>query len=160
MVRSFDDYYWCERDAVARALPLTLRDTDLAGEAADEAMARAYQRWARQPLRQPGLLGLPSASTGPCPSGACAGARWPPPPLPMPTDPPTRPDPRAHVAAAIAALDVRQRAVAVCRFYLGMSEQETPDALGIRPATTKSRRRRATRHLATRLDHLRPEELR
>ena len=62
------------------------------------------------------------------------------------------------VLAALAALDVPQRAVVVCRFYLGLSELETASALGIRPGTAKSRLHRALRQLEVSLDHLRPEE--
>jgi RNA polymerase sigma-70 factor (ECF subfamily) len=60
------------------------------------------------------------------------------------------------VAAALADLDVRQRSVVICRFYLGLSEQETATALGIRPGTAKSRLHRAMRVLNARLAHLDP----
>lgn len=62
------------------------------------------------------------------------------------------------VLAALGELDVPQRSVVVCRFYLGLSELETAQALGIRPGTVKSRLHRALRRLEVRLDHLRPEE--
>jgi RNA polymerase sigma-70 factor (ECF subfamily) len=62
------------------------------------------------------------------------------------------------VVAAVARLGVRQRAVVVCRFYLGLSEAETADALGIRPGTAKSRLHRALRQLEVELAHLRPGE--
>ena len=42
---AFPDFYRTARDPVARALAITLGDRDLAVEAVDEAMARAYQRW-------------------------------------------------------------------------------------------------------------------
>jgi O-antigen ligase len=42
---SFEDFYLANRASVGRALALTLRDDDLARDAVDEAMARAYQRW-------------------------------------------------------------------------------------------------------------------
>ena len=42
---SFEDFYRTNRTSIGRALALTLRDTALAAEAIDEAMARAYQRW-------------------------------------------------------------------------------------------------------------------
>jgi RNA polymerase sigma-70 factor (ECF subfamily) len=62
------------------------------------------------------------------------------------------------VAAALADLDLPQRSVIVCRFYLGLSESETADALGIRPGTVKSRLHRALQRLQPRLAHLRFEE--
>lgn len=41
----FDEFYRINRDELARALVLAVRDPDLGIEAADEAMTRAYQRW-------------------------------------------------------------------------------------------------------------------
>jgi RNA polymerase sigma-70 factor (ECF subfamily) len=61
------------------------------------------------------------------------------------------------VVAALQDLDPNQRAVIVCRFYLGLSEAETATALHVRPGTVKSRLNRALTHLRTRLDHLAPE---
>lgn len=43
----FDDFYRTARPKIARALALALGDADLAAEATDEAMTRAYERWAR-----------------------------------------------------------------------------------------------------------------
>ena len=157
MAASFDDFYRAERDPLARALAVTLADASLAAEAVDEAMARAYQRWEsvgryespagwvyrvalnwatsvvrrrRRPVRA--VHDIDATDIGPVAEPA--------------------------VSAALAELDVRQRAVVVCRFYLGMSELETAAALGIRPGTAKSRLHRAIQHLQVRLDHLRPEE--
>ncbi len=44
-VARFEAFYRNERDHIFRVLALTLRDRDLASEATDEAMVRAYQRW-------------------------------------------------------------------------------------------------------------------
>ncbi|MPZ74885.1 MAG: RNA polymerase sigma factor, partial [Nitriliruptorales bacterium] len=41
----FSAFYRRERDGIARALAVALTDVRLAGEATDEAMARAYARW-------------------------------------------------------------------------------------------------------------------
>ena len=41
----FEDFYAANRDELARALGLALRDGALGAEAADEAFARACQRW-------------------------------------------------------------------------------------------------------------------
>ena len=41
----FEDFYAAHRDEMARALGLALRDSALGAEAADEAFARACQRW-------------------------------------------------------------------------------------------------------------------
>lgn len=44
-IASFDDSYRAGRDRVARTLALTLGDEELAFDAADEAMSRAFERW-------------------------------------------------------------------------------------------------------------------
>lgn len=154
---SFEAFYRDERTQIARGLMLTLRDSQLAIEAVDEAMTRAYARWGQ-------------VSTFDNPSGWVyrVGVNWatsirnrhrkrPQPPIdrgPMDVSPVGEPD----VLAALGELDIPQRSVVVCRFYLGLSEAETAKALGIRPGTVKSRLHRALRRLETRLDHLRPEE--
>ncbi|MCU1426535.1 MAG: putative polymerase subfamily sigma factor [Actinomycetia bacterium] len=153
----FVDFYETTRDRVGRALAMTLGDVHLAAEAVDEAMARAFQRWDRVGrLDSPGgwvyRVGLNWAT-----SVLRRRHRAPNPPAERgPTDvgPLSEPD----VAAALAELPSRQRAVIVCRFYLGLSEAETAATLAIRPGTAKSRLSRALRHLETRLAHLAPEE--
>jgi RNA polymerase sigma-70 factor (ECF subfamily) len=59
------------------------------------------------------------------------------------------------VAAALAELNVDQRAVVVCRFLLDWSVDETAAALGVRPGTVQSRLHRAVHQLQSRLSHLR-----
>jgi RNA polymerase sigma factor (sigma-70 family) len=154
---SFTDFYRASRDEVARALSLTLGNADLGTEAADEAMARAYQRWssvaaygnptgwvyrvglnwATSVLRRRSRAPQPLADRESQGIGAVA-----------------EPD----VSRAIAELDVRQRAVVVCRYLLGWSVAETATALATPEGTVKSRLHRASVTLATRLAHLRPEE--
>jgi RNA polymerase sigma-70 factor (ECF subfamily) len=153
----FTDFYRDRRDPVARALALTLGDVHLAAEATDEAMTRAYQRWARvASFDNPGgwvyRVGLNWA-------GSARRRRQRLPASPAEREQtdvalPAEPD----LLAALAELDVRQRAVIVCRYYLGMSEAETAAALGTRPGTVKSRLHRGLHHLQGRLAHLRPEE--
>ena len=54
-IMPFEEFYREQRAPIGRALALTLRDPQLASEAVDEAMARAYQRWSRvQSLDNPG----------------------------------------------------------------------------------------------------------
>lgn len=154
---AFVSFYRASRDRVARALALTLGDGALGAEAADEAMARAYQRWARigayaDPAGWVYRVGLNWASS------VLRRGRRAPSPLAERDQADVGPVGEPAVHAALAELDVRQRAVLVCRFYLGLSEQETADALGTRPGTVKSRQSRALERLRIRLDHLRPEE--
>lgn len=155
----FADFYRTERPGLVRALALTLGDAELAAEAFDEAMTRAYQRWrtvqtmgspsgwvyrvalnwSRSVLRtrrrrQARALYEREAVDG--------GVR-------TPVDPAVR--------AALADLDVKHRSVVVCRYLLGLSEEETALALDLPAGTVKSRLHRASRILRARLDHLREE---
>jgi len=154
---TFDEFYASTRPNIGRALSLTLGDPDLAFEATDEAMARAYERWPlvsrldrpegwvyrvamnwalsilRRRKRSDHRLYDPSDT-----SLAIA-------------------DPDVH--AAIGELDVKHRTVIVCRHLLGWSVADTAAALRVREGTVKSRLFRATRILQSRLHHLRdPEE--
>jgi RNA polymerase sigma-70 factor (ECF subfamily) len=153
----FTDFYRASRDAVGRALALTLGDVELAAEAVDEAMARAYARWAKiGGYDNPGgwvyRVALNWAT-----SVLHRRRRQPHPPVDRdPTD--VGPVAEPAVRTALAQLDVRHRAVIVCRYYLGLSEEETARALGTRPGTVKSRLHRATRRLQVDLAHLNPSE--
>jgi RNA polymerase sigma-70 factor (ECF subfamily) len=154
----FTAFYAEARDPVARAVAVTIGDTDLAVEAVDEAMVRAYQRWARvSEFENPGgwvyRVALNWATSvlrrrrRPLPS---AGGRS------RISEPPVASEP--DVLRAVAELDVRQRAVVVCRYVLGWSEAETAAALSTPVGTVKSRLHRANRYLSTRLAHLRAED--
>jgi DNA-directed RNA polymerase specialized sigma24 family protein len=154
----FADFYRQSRTGLVRALAVTIGDRDLAVEAVDEALARAYQRWPRVgQLESPGGWAFRVALNWA--TSVQRRRRRAPQPLgerdPSDIGPIGEPD----VLVALAELDVRQRAVVVCRHLLGWSEAETADALGIPAGTVKSRLHRATQHLATRLDHLRPDHL-
>lgn len=156
--RPFDEFWAESRDSVGRALAVTLGDAQLAADAVDEAMARAYQRWT-----QVGSLDSPAGWV------YRVGLNWSRsvlrrtrrvPPIWL-ASPAAEAD---HVAdpsidAALAALPVAQRSVVVCRLLLGLSEAQTAAALRIRPGTVKSRLSRATHELATTLAHLDPKEI-
>lgn len=153
---AFTEFYRASRNSVARALAVTLADADLAAEAADEAMARAFQRWSQVGLMENpagwvyrvgfnwACTGLRRRGRAPQPVAEVAGGLGP---ISEPA-----------VMRALAELDVRQRAVVVCRYLLGWTEAETAVALATPVGTVKSRLHRASRLLATRLAHLRPEE--
>jgi RNA polymerase sigma-70 factor (ECF subfamily) len=158
---AFPTFYRRERPQVVRALALTLGDADLAAEATDEAMARAFQRWAKiGAYENPGgwvyRVGLNWATSVRRRMGRHAHRAGELVVHQAPAGEPSEPT----VVAALKELDVDQRAVIVCRFYLGLSEAETATTLGIRPGTAKSRLHRGLRLLSSRLDHLRPEDLR
>jgi DNA-directed RNA polymerase specialized sigma24 family protein len=152
-VSAFEAFYRTNRLPLARALALTLRNTELASDAVDEAMARAYERWShveglanptgwvyrvalnwsRSFLRR-ALRPMPAWRTPGVELGSAG------------LDP--------TVDRALAELSVEQRAVVVCRLLLGWSEAQTAKALDIRPGTVKSRLNRASARLQTTLGHM------
>ena len=152
----FEDFYRAERRQVGRALAVTFGDYELAAEAVDEAMTRAYARWSKvSTLGNPGgwvyrvgfnwgisVLRRRRRST---PSNRAEVHVE----MPVTSEP--------AVGAALAALPAAHRAVVVCRLMLGWSEQQTADALRIRPGTVKSRLHRANARLQSELHHLKPE---
>lgn len=146
--------FWIEsRDRVGRALALTLGNTDLAAEAVDEAMVRAYQRWPQvRRLDNPGgwvyRVGLNYARSRLRRLARKLTRHDPPPPEPQVVEP--------SIVQAVDRLSVDHRSVVVCRLLLDWSEADTADALKIRPGTVKSRLSRAIDQLERHLDHLRP----
>lgn len=156
-VPAFEAFYRERRDQIGRALALTLRDAPLASDAVDEAMARAYQRWAQvATLDNPsgwvyrvGLnwsRSLLRRTRRPAPIWVTGTDVEPPPSI---TDP--------AIDAALAALSIDQRAVVVCRFFIGCSEAQTAALLGIRPGTVKSRLSRALDRLRVLLHDQHPD---
>jgi DNA-directed RNA polymerase specialized sigma24 family protein len=113
---AFEGFYRRERLGVYRALALTLGDVDLASEAADEAMTRAYQRWRR--LR---------SYDNPAGWAYRVGLNWavsrirdrrrtvPGEPTGDPTAPHEWAEPDERLERALTALSQRQRAVVVLR---------------------------------------------
>jgi len=139
----FEDFYASHVDRVYRALAVALGDPDLAREATDEAMLRAYARWSRVgAYDNPGgwvfRVGLNWATSW---WRRVRGER------PMaahdievdPVDPPEA----AAAGAALACLPLAQRAVVVCRVLLELSTSETAATLGVPEGTVKSRLARA-----------------
>ncbi len=148
----FRDFFASHHRPVASALALTLRDDDLAADAAAEAMARAYQRWnevsrytnpagwvyrvalnwARSRRRK--LLREIFSSESPDREARSA------------------PEIDPGLDAALAELPVEQRSVVVLRYLLDWSEFQTAEALQIAPGTVKSRLSRALDRLAVSLE--------
>ena len=147
---SFDAFFTRQYPDVERALALVLGDWDLAADAAQEAMARAYERWptvsgfanpagwvfrvglnhARSRLRRLARLFLMRP-----PDGAARAVE--------PADP--------AIAVAVGRLPVEHRAVVVLRFWLDWTVEQTAAALDVAPGTVKSRQHRA---LSTLREHL------
>lgn len=155
--RSFSDFYAATRDNVGRALAVTLRDGDLAADAVDEAMVRAYQRWdAVSAMDNPAgwvyRVGLNYAR-----SRIRRLTRY------FTDDRQgivSAPFVEPAIMRALGELSVDHRSVVVCRLLLGWSESDTAAALRIRPGTAKSRLHRALALLEQKLEHLRPEDSR
>ena len=153
---AFEAFYAGQRGSIARALALTLHDTDLATDATDEAMARAYARWRSvKQLHNPGGWVYR------------VGLNWARSVLRRRGGPRRRNheiddqelEVRDHeLHRALLRLDLDRRAVIVCRYFLGMQEEEIAQALGIKPGTVKSRLHRGLRQLEEQLGHTREEE--
>jgi RNA polymerase sigma-70 factor (ECF subfamily) len=150
---AFDDFYRRSWDVIARGLAATLGDPVLAGEATDEAMARAYERWATVggydfPTGWVYRVGLNWARSHHRRLARALPLRREEPAALGPIDDPS-------VRAALLELPVKFRSVVVCRLLLDWSVDETADALHIAPGTVKSRLSRALTVLGTTLGHMR-----
>ncbi len=155
----FEDFYAAHRNEMARALGLALRDVSLGAEAADEAFARAYQRW-----------GQVSAYVNPQGWVFRVGLNWARSWLRrMRRERERRPLlAQSHITEdsardvdlerALATLSDSHRAVIVARFYLDWSVTETADALGIAAGTVKSRLSRGLEQLRDVLEATAGEE--
>jgi RNA polymerase sigma-70 factor (ECF subfamily) len=149
----FGRFYTTTWPGVARGLTLVLGDSDLAVEATDEAMARAYARWSHvrdydNPAGWVYRVGLNWARS----HHRRLARRLPPArgeadPAPPPAEPAVR--------EALMRLPVKLRSVVVCRLLMDWSVNDTAAALGVRPGTVQSRLHRALQSLASSLQHLR-----
>ena len=149
--RTFEDFYRVERDDLVRALAMTLRDVSLGADAADEAMARAYERWDRvgrydNPMGWTYRVGLNWARSRlrKLTREVQVDGVEPAVSDPAPLDP--------AVAGAIESLSTRHRAVVVLRYFLDWSIDDIARALEIRPGTVKSRLHRGLRALRAELE--------
>jgi RNA polymerase sigma factor (sigma-70 family) len=146
----FGTFYRLHRQEIARTLALSLGDVQLADEAADEAMTRAFVHW-KKVERMDNPQGWVYRVAFNWALSSLRRVRRAP-RLKMVVESEEQPSVRdPHVQAALAALDVKHRSVVVCRHLLGWSEAQTASALGIRPGTVKSRLSRATAQLRSQL---------
>lgn len=143
----FEAFYRSEADRVYRALAVALNNPQLAREAADEAMARAYARWSQvRDHDSPGgwafRVGMNWATSW---WRKVRRER----PLPAADDlHPAREDPGHQQAlAALYRLPLPQRTVIVCRVLLDLSTVETAAVLDIAEGTVKSRMARGLAEL-------------
>jgi RNA polymerase sigma factor (sigma-70 family) len=149
----FTAFYRDAYQGTVRALAYTLGDTDLAVDAADEGMARAYLHWdSVRTYDNPGGWVYRVSLNWARSLHRRLSRRLPFRPVTEVSQPPVA-DPA--VAKALRDLDERHRAVVVCRLLLDWSVEDTAEALGVRPGTVKSRLHRALRTLETTLSHMR-----
>lgn len=150
----FEAFYRANVDRVHRALAVTLRRDDLAREAVDEAMARAYASWPRvarldNPAGWVFRVGLNWATSW------WRKVRRERPPADDAAPP--YPGPAEHTAVArdaLARLPTPQRAVITCRVLLDLTTAETAAALGLSEGTVKSRLSRGLAALRATLKEL------
>jgi RNA polymerase sigma-70 factor (ECF subfamily) len=145
---SFEEFYRTEVDGLYRALSLALGSADLASEAVDEAMTRAFQRWPKvrefhNPAGWVYRVGLNwSISRLRKRNRERLGEDWL-------LDEPGRQDLGfdPDLYRALARLPVESRSVVVLRHVLGWSTAETAAALGVSQGTLKSKLFRALSQL-------------
>ncbi|MGN6695377.1 MAG: RNA polymerase sigma factor [Aquihabitans sp.] len=150
--RSFAEFYETEAESIHRALRATVASPTVAREAVDEAMARAYERWA--------VVGAYDAPAGwvyrTALNWSISWWRKHRREHPLPTDdahraPGAEVDPEGALALdALRTLPLDQRSVVVCRVLLDLDTRATAAALDIAEGTVKSR-------LSRGLDALRAE---
>ena len=142
--RDFEAFYRDAYEDIARALTVTLGNLDLAQEATDEAMVRAYARWDKiGAYDNPGgwvyRVGLNWARSVRRRLGRVVPFHE------RRTVEPPASDPANF--AALRELDVGLRSVVVCRLLLDWSVEQTAAALRLKPGTVKSRLHRALSQL-------------
>ncbi len=137
---TFDQFCLENHATVSRGLSWTLGSRDLGEEAADEAFARAYERWGKvsqmdNPSGWVYRVGLNWGKRRQWRKGREIELL-------------SRTLPKTHyedhfsdpdLAEAVAALPLKLRSVVVLRMILDRSEAETATALGVAPGTVKSR---------------------
>lgn len=150
----FDAFYREHWDRLYRTLALTIRDSDLAREAVDEAMVRALSKWRylRSGPNPPGWVYRVAHNwaidqirrQGREIDGRGLGSdlAW------TPTTP--RPD----LTEQLNNLSTEQRAVVILRVVNDWSEQQVAEALGIPVGTVKSRLSRALETLRQEVEDL------
>lgn len=159
---SFESFFFETRDSVAQALALTIGDLDLAADSTDEAMIRAYQRWAHVgTLRQPAgwVFRVALNHSRSRFRRVARKVRYA---TTISGDHHTDIPFSDHIGdskllSALNSLPPERRAVVVLRILLEFSEQECATTLGIRRGTAKSRLHRGLTQLRGAVPHLAPD---
>lgn len=148
----FPSFYQENYKSVTRAIVATVRDVDLAAEATDEAMARAYANWFKverydNPAGWVYRVGVNWAISAQRRRNRTSKYQ-----SQSVTELPHLVEPDLY--RALGALDSKLRSVVVCRYLLDWTTEQTAEALAIRPGTVKSRLHRALEQLTNQLSHL------
>jgi RNA polymerase sigma-70 factor (ECF subfamily) len=138
--RSFAEFYEAEAESIHRALRATVANPVVAREAVDEAMARAYERWA--------VVGAYETPAGwvyrTALNWSISWWRKHRREQAMPTEERSSGDAEVDPEGALALdalrqLPLDQRSVVVCRVLLDLDTRATAAALDIAEGTVKSR---------------------
>lgn len=142
---SFEEFYRQTWESVYRPLAVVLNDPALASEAVDEAMTRAFERWATvSKMENPaGWVYRVASNWARSWLRRARRAR----PLHEPNTGWVDRLPEPGLAKAITGLSPAHREVVVLRYLLDWSETEVADALHVRRGTVKSRLSRALAQL-------------
>jgi len=137
----FEDFYSSTWQEVYRTLTVVVRDADLAREATDEAMVRAYQRWS-QVRRYDNPSGwVYRVALNWARSRMRKLQRVDHIVIDQSVEPETPADP--SLERAIAALPLHHREVIVLHYLFDLSGPQIAARLGIREGTVRSRLNRA-----------------
>lgn len=152
-VQPFGAFFAANRNALVRALSMTIGDSALASEAVDEAMTRAVQRWDKvgSYSRPEGWVYRVAYNWATSRFRRRKRDREYAPRIARPesvVDPEFDPT----IEAALATLTDEHRAVLVLRYFYDWDVQATAEALEISPGTVKSRTSRALDAMAKQLD--------
>lgn len=137
-IESFEAFYVRVGARVHRAVAVGTGNSDLAADATEEAMVRAYERWDQvSGMKNPDGWVYVTAMNW-ARNWLRRGKYWSNAPVPElgVTDPDT-PDPQ--LVAALRNLPFSQREAIVARFLLDMSEAQMAEVLGVAKGTVKSR---------------------
>ena len=154
-VGSFEDFYRSERDTLAGGLAVSIGDAALAAESIDEAMARAYQRWAKV-SRYDAPAGWVYRVARNYAISRLRRRRFQS-DTPVPELSLDAPIAHREMVETMRLLPEPQRQILVLKYLLGWTQDEIAVALKIRPGTVKSRIGRALEQLRT---HLNEEDFR
>lgn len=147
---SFDHWYREVHRGLSASLVVAFGDPELAAEAADEAVARAYERWSRvQAMDSPGGWTYRVAFNVARRRRRRRAAEQ----LLLQRAKPTSavPGPAGELWLLVAELPERQRVAIALRHVAGLTEREVGEAMGITRGTVSATLRNAYRSLRTEL---------